>query len=357
MHHENIEWRVFHALRDVPQPVIDFLKLSPQGSLYQAPDWNDAVENMDGRSLVICAATRGEPLFGALVLKSGIPGTPYFRGMVRWGPVFETAEAAVSLWADFERRLIREGAIALMVFPYWEGEALESLASHLAACAYKPIASKGIYRHTATVDLSGSEEEIFGRLPPAGRSEVRRAVRRGVAVRAANGPEDWHVLWEISHEISRRKGLPGPSRKKVQAMRDFSLAHPGQCVCMISYADGAPVGATAALRHGSRVIPEVGGVYGMPTPGVPKSIPVLWELIRWARETGAAIFDLGGITPEGSNGSEFESIDRFKRKLSRTEETLFTPMEKVFHPSAFRLYRVLRGTKQRFFQKFQMTLS
>ncbi len=351
MNHTNNDWYVFHRLGDVPRDITTFLRTAAHGSLYQAPDWNYSVEKTDKKSLVLCALKNGRPIFGALVLRSSLPGTKYFVGTVRRGPVFDALEDAISVWQEFEKRLCHEGAIALTAFPYWENQESANLAAYLEERNYKPIEKRGAYRFTATLDLSKPEEEIFHGLGRDGRSEIRRAIRKGVKVRRADKPEDWRVLWEMTHETCRKKGIPGPSMEKLHAMREYARVDPLHCACMISHVDGCATGATAVLRHGSRVIPEIGGVSSTPIPGVPKSLPVLWESVRWAKETGAAIFDVGGIAPNSPEGSDFWRINVFKRHLSGKEVELFTPMQKVFNPSLHRVYGLLRNARKRILRK------
>ena len=45
--------------------------------------------------------------------------------------------------------------------------------------------------------------------------------------------------------------------------------------------------------------------------------PVIWALIRWARDTGATWLDLGGITggTSESNNDPLAGISEFKRKF------------------------------------------
>ncbi len=341
------DWYVFHRLGDVPPGITSFLKNAAHGSLYQAPDWNHLVERTDTKSIVLCALREKTPLFGALVLKSPIPGTRYFGGTVRRGPVFDTLSDALSLWHEFEAKLHHEGAVALTIFPYWEHQASARLLAYLDDHNYRPIDRTGAYRFTATIDLSRPEEEIFQGLGREGRSEIRRAIRKGVQVRHADKPEDWHLLWEITRETCGRKGIPAPSVEKVRAMEEYARVHPLHCACMISHVNGCTTGATAVLRHGSRVIPEIGGVSSIPIPGVPKSLPVLWEAVRWARQTGASVFDVGGIAPHAAEGSDFWRINVFKRQLARNTVELFTPMQKVLNPSLHHAHGLLRKAKHR----------
>ncbi len=306
---------------------------------------------------MLCAASNGTPRFGATVYKSLIPGTPYFVGTVRRGPVFDRVGDAVRLWTEFEARLHGERAIAVTVFPYWEMAEVQTLSAHLKALGYAPSRRNGDYCYTATIDLSKSVEEIFAGFTRDGRRELRKAARKGLRVRRADGPQDWQVLWELTQETARKKGIDVPSLDKVQAMRRFAEANPLHCVGLISAMGKRPIGAAVVLRHGNTVIPEVAGTASAPLRGVSKFLPVLWESIQWAKQTGASRFDVGGIAADAPQGSALWRINMFKRQLSGREIELFRPMEKVFHPAWYRAYTLLRTSKQEVLGRYRRIVS
>jgi lipid II:glycine glycyltransferase (peptidoglycan interpeptide bridge formation enzyme) len=180
-----------------------------------------------------------------------------------------------------------------------------------------------------------------------GRYEIRKAATKGVQVRVAEGPKDWQVLWELTHETGQRRGIDVPSLEKIEAMRCFAEANPLHCTAMISCLEGRPIAAAAVLRHGSTVTPEVAGSSSAPIKGVSKFLPVMWESVRWAKETGASLFDVGGIASNAPKGSALWRINMFKRQLSGKELELFRPMEKVFHPAFYKAYTLLRRSKHK----------
>ncbi len=331
----------------MPQEITDFLKTATHGSLYQGPDWQHAVERTDGKHLVLCAVRNGRPRFGATVYKSAIPGTSYFVGSVRRGPVFDQPGDAIRLWTEFEAQLYRERAIALTVSPYWEIGELQALRTYLKELGYKPSRRDGDYCCTATIDLSKPLEEIYNGMHRDGRRELRKAARKGVQVRRAEGRADWQVLWGLTQETGRRKGIDVPSLEKFEAMRCFAETSPLHCIAILGCLAGHPIAAAAVLRHGTTVTPEVAGSSSVAIQGVSKFLPIMWESIQWAKQTGASRFDVGGMTAHAPKGSALWRINMFKKQLSGREIELFRPMEKVFHPALYKAYTLLRASKRK----------
>jgi len=75
------------------------------------------------------------------------------------------------------------------------------------------------------------------------------------------------------------------------------------------------LGFALALAHGDHVEYAKAGTTRWARMGIPISYPLLWHLILWARDLGAAWFDLGGITagPTDESPGAHEGISDFKR--------------------------------------------
>ncbi len=85
--------------------------------------------------------------------------------------------------------------------------------------------------------------------------------------------------------------------------------------------------------------------------GIPWGYLAAWEIIRWAKSTGAEWFDMGGVTPEGENQT-FEGVSRFKRYFSR--EVVEVGAEWAFERAPVRAAIVNRVTDFR--QHFHMPM-
>jgi len=76
--------------------------------------------------------------------------------------------------------------------------------------------------------------------------------------------------------------------------------------------------------------------------------PLLWELIAWARDSGASWFDYGGVPAENSDGEErLGRISDFKRRFEKqvvrvAEEWVFVP-----HPARAALASTLSRSGER----------
>ncbi len=333
MRNLGIEWKIFHKLRDIPGDISRFLFQSSHGSLFQCPEWFSCLDTKSKKMLILSASENDNPVFGALVLKSLVPGTKYFIGTVTRGPVFEDVDTAITLWGGFEERLRSEGMIGLIVYPYWEYHEGLELAALLRERGYRTSTNISSHFETLTIDLSASEDEILTRvISSRTRNMIRKGLSMGIEVRHAVTFDELHLFGMMHTEMCRRKGIGGPSIKEFESVRAFALANPHHCACMLEYLNGSLIGGCIVLRHGNRVVYTWGSSDSSPMKGVPKTEVALWKAILWAKEIGAAVFDLGGITPDANEGGDSLRINKFKMGFSQNKIKLMPALKKEFVP-------------------------
>jgi len=175
-----------------------------------------------------------------------------------------------------------------------------------------------MYTHTPIVDLAGDEEAVFARFHRSARRNVRAAMKGSVEVRPVTDPRlagrvdaliresfartggayqaaPWKSIIELSArepDLSRVAGFFRTDVNGPEALLAFEWA------CM--HGDhGQSVAAGSTRAGGTRV---------------PLAYPLIWEILRWARERGARYFDLGGITAGTyGSGDPLGGISDFKR--------------------------------------------
>lgn len=341
-----LRWEIFRNPGEIPQRITEFLSRSKHGSLFQSSEWVDCFIKNRSKYLILAAFMNDKPVFGALVLKSSIPGTKYFVGRVSRGPVFDDIDTAMNLWEEYERKLCSEGMIGLIVNPYWERHENASLEEHLAARGYRPAREIPDHCETLTIDLFRSEEEIFSGFVDAKRRNIRKGLRMGIRAQHVADSREMKLFWKMHNEMCRKKGIRGPSMEEFERIRSFANLNPSYCACILAWLEDTIIGGWIVLRHGTRVVYTWGSATTSQMKGIPKTELAVWKSILWAKETGASIFDLGGITPNAEKGSAALGINRFKRGFSHNEVSLFQPMQRVFHPALLRIHRSLQKTKR-----------
>jgi len=290
-------------------------------------------------------------IFGAVVLKSQLPGTRYFVGVIRRGPVFVDVDAAIELWAKFEAELIRNRCIGVMVQPYWERQQAKRLQSYLAKSNYRLSNRTSAHDETLVIDLSNSEEEILANVISSNRRNmIRKGIRMGIEVRLTTNCAQLYAFWRMHHKMCNVKNLPGPKWEDWKRIAAYSKSRPKDCACMLAYLGEKLIGGATLLRNGNRVVYTWGSSTTEDMPGTPKTELALWEGIRWAKSTGASIFDLGGIATEAEERSAVWYVGKFKKGFSSQHVMLMQPAEKIFKPILYCIHKSLQIIKRAIWQ-------
>ena len=197
-------------------------------------------------------------------------------------------------------------------------------------------------RRTIVVDISGSEEDILGRMKQKCRYNIRLAEKKGVTVKPWTDIKGFHDLMKLT---SGRDGFGVHSLDYYD--RVFKLFHPaGMAEMLVAEFDGKPLAALMVFSRGKRAW----YLYGASSDEERNRMPAYllqWEAMRWAKAKGADEYDLWGVPDEDENTleSQFESrqdglwgVYRFKRgfggKILRAAPT----SDKVYNPLLYKLY-------------------
>jgi lipid II:glycine glycyltransferase (peptidoglycan interpeptide bridge formation enzyme) len=146
-------------------------------------------------------------------------------------------------------------------------------------------------RSTIRLDLSPSEEQLMASFSKGHRADIRRAERDGVEIRIGAPDRDADVLHQMLVATNARKSFGFHSAAYYrQLLLDFG-AH---ARIQVAELDGEPIGASLVLafgRHGTYL------AAGSNAAGLEHRAAHLlqWHAIRWAKERGAATWDLWGI--------------------------------------------------------------
>lgn len=222
-------------------------------------------------------------------------------------------------WVRSKRRVLR---LSIDVFGF-DPDHRHALGRVLERRGFRRAERPNGYADTIVIDLSDDEEAIFRSLHHSARRKVRQIQKLPLEVRpiddAAFGgrmndllretlertggryqPRDWTGRIDLSI------GSPGLSRivglfRSDTAGEDSLLAFAWGCHCgdHAFYSEAASTRDTGEMR-------------------APLAYALMWDLIVWARRTGARWFDLGGITPgTHTDADPLGGISDFKRYFSQ----------------------------------------
>ena len=143
------------------------------------------------------------------------------------------------------------------------------------------------------VELASSPDDatLLKAMRASTRTKVRRALKRGVTVRAG-GADDLGVLQAMLEATAARQGFdPYPAEYYGRLWGAFGVT--GQARLLIVEHEGVPASAALLIAFGDTVIYKIGGFGGNGAPGANELMH--YSGICWARAEGFRHYDFEGI--------------------------------------------------------------
>jgi len=264
-----------------------FVEAHPLGSVFHTRDW---IENA-------CASVGAEP-----------------RTLVAWdverGAIVGALPLAL-LWSAMRGRRLLSIPFCRYLPPLGDSPATVAALTERAAqvarderCAFLELRSGPLpelplnaeartFFDNWSIDLSGGEEACWSRLHARGtRRAIRFARGHGVEVRRTSGREGFAILARLDGATRRRQGVPRHPPAFIRGL-DQRFEASGRTLLLIAFANGEPIAAELALRHGRTWHGILGVDAGREARSRRASTLLVWEAIRHAIADGASRFDLG----------------------------------------------------------------
>lgn len=278
------------------------------GVLLQSWGWGEIRRQFGwGVTRLVAQGQGGAGWRGVLQLLHRPVGLP----LIRWayaprGPALASPTddlAGLALLRGARSRLLRRGVVVLRLDPEWE--AAGAGAELRRRLRLRPMPFDIQHRRTWLVDITGSEDEVRGRLPPSTRRNVALAERAGVTVAnlAGEGVEPFYRLHLGTVARQRFQTRPLAYYQAVLAGLDASV--------VLATKDGRPLAAAVVATSG----PRLAYLYGGSDPGPHRAMyAVHWAAIRWGRERGCRLYDMWGVPRRFSPGDPGPGYAVFKTR-------------------------------------------
>jgi lipid II:glycine glycyltransferase (peptidoglycan interpeptide bridge formation enzyme) len=314
----------------------EFLKKFPEAHLLQTGEWGELKSAFGWDAIWIA----GDGI-GAQILFRRLPLGLTFAYIPK-GPVFSepTENAQKDFWAEVDDLCQRRHAIFLKVEQDgWENNGSSSLSPH-SSFVISPQRVQP--RSTLVIDLRGSEEEIFNRMKPKTRYNIRLAGRKEVAVRISDDIENFYNVMGVT---SRREAFHVHSLEYYR--RAYGIFHPcGMCELFLAEFKGRTLAAVMAFASRKTGYYFYGASADEERNRKP-TYPLQWEAICWARRRGCIEYDMWGIPDEAAGMAENEAeeredglwgVYRFKRGFGGTVRRAIQTFDRIYNPLLYKLY-------------------
>lgn len=312
-----------------------FLERHPEAHLLQMGEWGDLKAAFGWEAVrLVTGKTGAQILFRRLPLGftfAYIPKGPLTDGAASLG------EAA--FWQEVDALCRRRRAIFLKVEPDGWQETHPPLT-------VPPGFVRSVHtiqpRVTLVVDLSGREEDVFERMKPKTRYNIRLAGRKEVEVRVSDDLDAFYHLMQVT---SQREAFHVHSLAYYR--RAYDLFHPrGMCELFLAEYQGKPLAAVMAFASQRSGYYFYGASANEERQRKP-TYPLQWEAIRWAYRRGCAEYDMWGVPPDILQASEEEvesredglwGVYRFKRGFGGVLRRAMPALDRIYQPLLYAFY-------------------
>lgn len=321
-------------------PELDaFVSSHPQGCFMQLSAWRQ-VKNNWGFAAVVSRNAAGEIVGSASILIQKIPliGTSFLY--CPRGPVCDLSDEAVltELKSGIDSIAKKENAHALKWDPdlLFSDEAFPAIAQRLGFSRfYGPDGFETIQaRFNYRLYLEGrSEETLLMNLTQQTRRNLRIAQKHGVEIRVV-GVEMLDEFVRLMTVTGERDGFN--TRPKAYFER-FLTALGEHARLYMGFYEGKAICGAITTNLGGKVC----YVYGASDNELRNLMPnylMQWEMIRWAIETNATVYDFQGVSGNLSpEGNHMYGLYRFKKGFNGTLDELAGEFDFTYQPLKARL--------------------
>jgi lipid II:glycine glycyltransferase (peptidoglycan interpeptide bridge formation enzyme) len=244
--------------------------------------------------------------------------------IVERGPVVAAPDDLARVVPAFVSVARKHGVARVQVMPYFADADAERAEAALAAAGLRDVQElDGAHAATLRLAIAGKTDDAIleGKDRKKLRYELKHAAKIGATVRRGE-PKDMGELARLYEALMGSQGKSG----KPAAWFDAAAAHlldPAAARGALFLCDhaGETLSAVLVTRHANVATFLMGASIPSPRPFSKMALPLM-EAIRWAREAGATIFDMGGVPLEGDDDEKRAAIAQFKFDFTKTRTRL-----------------------------------
>ncbi len=266
---------------------------------------------------------QGRVVGTALVGRASVGALPLPFAAIERGPVSAAPEEAGRVALAIARAARRRGVARLTVMPYWADAEAERAARGLRQAGFVDVqAPEGAHASTLRLEITNKTDEALfaGRALGQVRWRKQQAERAGATSRAGTR-EDFAEHRRLSAQMLAAQGKRDRPAAWYEALWTAMLEGRERGALFVGEHEGRIVGTAVVLRHGPIAVYAYGATRSEPAPFT-KSILPLVQAVRWARDQGCRVFDLGGIPSPGDRDPKRVAIAKLKLDFSNVPVAL-----------------------------------
>jgi peptidoglycan pentaglycine glycine transferase (the first glycine) len=305
--------------------------------LLQSGEWGELKSTFGWDPVrMVSAGTGAQILFRRLPLGLSFAYIPK-------GPVSDDGSAIANpgFWTEVDSLCRRRKAIFLKVEPdLWVSASESTPAAPPPGFVLSPQHVQP--GSTLLIPLSGTEEDVFERMKPKTRYNIRLAGRKDVVVHPSDDLGNFYRVMSIT---GQREQFHVHSKEYYN--RAYGLFHPlGKCELFVADFQERTLATLMVFAHGKQAY-YFYGASSDEERNRKATYPLQWEAIRWAHTRGCEEYDMWGIPDEATNVEEDDALARedglwgvyrFKRGFGGSIKRASPTLDRVYNPLLYKLY-------------------
>ena len=161
------------------------------------------------------------------------------------------------------------------------------------------------WHYTHELDLSKSEKQIFAGFRDSTRRNIKKAVKAGVSIQVSRSLDSVQAFYRLNCITRRRHGLPPQPLSFFKNVFEHVISR-DRGVVVAALNAGKAIASGVFFYYGKRAIYKY-GASDLAHQELRANNLVMWEAIKWCRESGFKAFNFGRTEPEN------EGLLQFKR--------------------------------------------
>ncbi|MDD4973344.1 MAG: hypothetical protein PHY93_03290 [Bacteriovorax sp.] len=177
------------------------------------------------------------------------------------------------------------------------------------------------YTHTRALKLIGTDEELLATVPPKTRAKIRHKSHENFMITELRDFKYIPAL-QMAIEHSFKRSADFKINSNFDDIMNMAIKYPEKCR-IIGYAkkdnpDFPLAFVVGIIGDGLCEYHMAGSLNDPELRSIPFNYLLVWNLILWGKNSGAKLFDYGGISDEGPNDPT-ANISYFKRRFPADE--------------------------------------
>lgn len=320
-------------------PIVDhlswkqFIETNPSSHALQSFSWGALKKDFGWESVHFISGKSG-----AQILLKSLP-LGYTLAYIPKGPIGKDWSI---LFTEIDAFCKENNCVFLKIEPdSWEDE----FHIGLIGLGFRPSPHVIQPSRTILLDISGSEDDILGRMKQKTRYNTRLAIKKEVVVSISDNIAEFSSMMDIT---AQRDAFGVHTQAYYQ--KAYDLFYPdGKCALLVAKYQDQPLAGLMVFTSGNRAW----YLYGSSTNQHRNRMPTYllqWEAIRWAREKGCTTYDLWGVPDEDEEFLEANfskrneglwGVYRFKRGFGGEIRRTIGAFDKVYNPIMYFIYQFI----------------